>query len=210
VIDINEKGSKSIRKYPNVDLFETEKWEDFVYMYWYLKAGKHPYETVVIDTCTSLAIVCMKQILKEAGDRDPNRDPATASMRDWGKLAKLMGEQFLNYRNLPMHVIFLAQVRSVDSEDDSGETRTEHVPSLSAGPRGILMDAVDIIGYIYKREVRTIDKATKKETTKWEVRLLTGPSDTYPTKDQTGALPRVMRNPTMSEIIRLNEQHTKE
>lgn len=199
LIDINEKGSKSVRTYSG-DMFHTEKWEDVTYIYWMLQSGDHPYKTVVIDTATSLADVCIKQVLKDAGDRDPNRDPATASQRDWGKVAKLMGDLVLNFRNLPMHVIFLAQVRSVDDEE-SGETMK--VPDLSPKPRGILMSAVDIIGYLYKAEVRVVDKQTKKEKKSWEVRMLTAPHDTYPTKDQTGSLPGIMRKPTIPEIIRL-------
>lgn len=201
VVDINEKGTKSIRSYTGVDLFETEKWEDVTYLYWFLRSGDHSYETVVIDTATSLADVCLSHVLKEAGDRDPLRDPATASQRDWGKVAKLMGDLILRYRNLPMHVVFLAQVRAVDDEE-SGETLK--VPDLSPKPRGILMSAVDIIGYLYKTEVRVVNKKTRREAKDWETRLLTGPHNIYPTKDQTGALPRIMREPTMPEIIELN------
>jgi hypothetical protein len=104
----------------------------------------------------------------------------------------------LNFRNLDMHVLFTAQERTVDDPDE--ETR-ERVPDLSPGSRGTLTSCVGIIGRVYKKEVRTVDAKRKKEVSKWETRMLVGPSDEFITKDRTGQLGRIMRNPTMAQII---------
>src|ERR671937_2146652 len=51
VVDCNEKGSLSIRRFP-AKVFKVETWTDIDLAYWYLKAGKHDFETVVLDTVT--------------------------------------------------------------------------------------------------------------------------------------------------------------
>jgi hypothetical protein len=115
LIDIQEKGTKSVRNYKDVEVFPAKSWKEVVWAYWFLRAGGHDYESVILDTLTGMQNVCMVQVLKESEDRDPTKDPKTASQRDWGKLAQLMKEQLLNFRNLDMHVIFTAQERTYDT-----------------------------------------------------------------------------------------------
>jgi hypothetical protein len=91
LIDIEEEGTKSIRNYPGVEVFPAKSWSDIVYAYWFLRSGEHEYETVALDTITMMAMVCMRQVLKEAEDRDPLKDPALASQRDWGKMGQMVG-----------------------------------------------------------------------------------------------------------------------
>jgi hypothetical protein len=198
LIDVNEKGTTSARQFKGVKVFHAKSWADIVYSYWYLKEGNHPYKSVSIDTTTMMQKACIKQVLKEGEDRDPSKDPKSMSQREWGKVAELMGEMLLNFRNLDMHVLFTAQERTVDDPDE--ETR-ERVPDLSPGSRGTLTSCVGIIGRVYKKEVRTVDAKRKKEVSKWETRMLVGPSDEFITKDRTGQLGRIMRNPTMAQII---------
>lgn len=201
LIDVNERGTKSVASYKNVDVFQVDNWADITYAYWFLKASNHDYETVCIDTATQMQHVCMKHILKEAEDRDPHRDPHTPSLREWMKLAELMKPLILNIRNLPMHCVFLAQERSVDNED--GEN--ERVPDLSPGARGTLMGSVDVIGRVFQKEVRAVNKATKKETKKWQNFMLVGEHDRYPTGNRLG-LPRVIREPRMSMFIEAEKE----
>lgn len=198
VIDIQEKGTKSVRDYPGVDVIKVAKWSEIVWAYWFLRAGNHEYDSVVIDTITGMQNVCMVQVLKESEDRDPLKDPKTASQRDWGKLAQLMKEQLLNFRNLPMHVIYTAQERIQSNEE---EETVERVPDLSPGSRATATACVDIIGRVYKKEVRTVNKKTKKEVSRWQVRMLVGPHDDYVTKDRTGSLGRIMSEPTVPKIL---------
>lgn len=203
VIDINEKGTRSVRNYKDVDVLPVSKWPDIVYAYWMLREGDHRYESVVIDTLTAMQHLCMRHVLGEEADRDPHKDPNMPSRREWGKLAELMKPLILQFRNLPMHVIFTAQER-VTSDSEGGDddaAAVEHVPDLSPGSRGVAMGAVEVIGRIYQREVRAVHPRTKKEVTKWETRMLVGPHEAYATKDRTGALGRVLREPSVPKII---------
>lgn len=196
IIDINEKGTRSVRNF-SAHVFHALSWSDIAYAYWFLKAGDHEFETVCIDTATQMQHICMKQVLKESGDRDPMKDANTPVQRDWLKVSELMKPMILNFRNLPMHCVFLAQERSVDDEE-SGET--QKVPDLSPGSRGTLMASVDVIGRVFTKEVRVINKKTQRETKKWETLMLVGQHDGYPTGNRMN-LPRVIRNPTMQTFI---------
>lgn len=197
IFDVNEKGTKSARQYTDARVYPVKRWPDFTYGYWYLREVNHGFESVVIDNLTTLQQMCMSHVLKEAGDRDPNRDPSVASMRDWGKVTELMKPLLLNIRNLDMHAIFIAQERVVEDEDEE----TEHMPDLPRGIRGIATGMVDIIGRTYKKEVRKGNKKKKTSETTWEPRMLVGDHDAFVTKDRTGQLPRIVRRPTVPMFI---------
>jgi hypothetical protein len=196
IVDINERGTRSVRNYKGVKVLPVSRWDEITYAYWYLREGDHPYESVVLDTITMMQAVCIRHVLKESEDRDPNKDPAIMSQREWGKVAELMKPTLLNFRNLPMHVVFVAQERVVDDPDT--ETR-ERVPDLSPGSRATATACVEVIGRVYQREVRAV--RNKREVKAWETRLLVGPHDEYVTKDRTGSLGRIVRNPTIPSII---------
>ena len=210
LIDINEHGTRSVQDYPGVEVFHVDTWPDLVYAFWMLHDGNHKYESVVIDNLTTMQHLCMRHVLGEAADRDPNRDPAMPSRQIWGKLAELMKPEILNFRNLPMHVVFLAQERVQeisDDDSDDGIVTTMHVPDLSPGSRGTATGAVGVIGRIYRREVRATVRG--KERSQWEPRMLVGPHESYVTKDRTGQLGRIIRNPTVPMIIAANNTRSK-
>lgn len=196
IIDCNEKGTLSVRKRENVDVFSLEQWEQLDWVYWYLRSGDHEYQVAAIDTITGLAVRCMKWVLKEDALRDMSRDPLMPDKRHWGKLGEAMKDAVTRFRNLPMHVIFTAQEKTSTIEDDeAGGTLLETHPELSPAPRSMLLGAVDIAGRLYTREV---EKAGKKEI---ERRMLVGPHPRYVSKDRTGQLGLVQRRPTLANFI---------
>jgi hypothetical protein len=200
VFDINEEGTRSIQNYKDVYRYPCSDWPSIAYGYWYLKEGDHDYTTVVLDTWTQAQKLGMKQVLQEAEDRDPMRPPSTPDQRTWGKLAELMNGLTLDFRNLPMHVVFVCQERiDKNADDEEGESTPRTVPDLAPSIRGTVMSAVGIIGRVYKREVRVGEKGKTK--TKWEPRMLVGDHEDFESKDRTGVLPRVVRNPTLGTII---------
>lgn len=202
IVDINEKGTRSVRNYPGAKVFHVRAWEDLTHVYWFLREGNHNFESVVIDTITNMQHLCMKHVLGEAEDRDPNREPNMPDRRAWGKLSELMKPLLYNFRNLPMHVVFVAQERVLAEEDEGIQ---ERVPDLSPGTRGVAMGSVDLIGRIYQKEVRVVKG--KKESSKWETRMLVGPHDEYATGGRTISLGRIIRNPSVPQIIEaMNEE----
>lgn len=211
VVDINEKGTKSIRSYPGCFVYRVSKWEQLAWVYWYLREGKHEYQTVVIDTLTQAQVLCMQHVLKNAEDRDPNRPPSMARRQDWGQLGEMMKPLIFNYRNLSMHVVFVCQEKTDKSADEDEEVTNRKVPDLSPSVRGVALAAVEIIGRVYQKEVRSVNKRTKKETSKWETRMLVGAHEDYDTGNRTGTkLPRIIRNPTMQLMIEASHDMEEE
>lgn len=197
IIDCNEHGTMSVRHFKDVQKFPVDVWTDIDLAYWYLHSGDHDRETVVIDTVSSLATLCMKFVLGDEASRDPTKDPAMPSKREWGKVGELMKTQIIQFRNLPMHVIFLAQERRgfVDEDDDEAP---EIFPEVSPSIRTTLTASVDVIGRSYVREV--VEKKGGKKVRTPQYRLWVGPSGRYVTKDRLG-LPKSVGDPNITRIL---------
>lgn len=196
IADVNERGTRSARSYKGAKVFPIDNWFDLPALYWYLKKGDHPYESVAIDTLTALQALCMEQVLYEGYERDSTRDPKTPTQRDWGKTANLMKEEILKFRNLPMNVIFTAQER-ITGDPEEGEP-TLITADLPNGARGPALGAVEVIGRMYKKPL----KAKGKRLNKWEFRMLVGDHEEFDTKDRTFSLGRILREPTVPKIIK--------
>jgi phage nucleotide-binding protein len=201
IIDVNEEGTRSVASFPNCDVRTIKTWEEFVWAYWYLKEADHDYEVVLIDTLTQVQKLCMKRVLNEAEDRDPNRPPNNPERRQWGQMTETLRPYIYDFRNLPMHVVFVCQERldKGSDDDEDSEIRARYVPDLSPGLRGDAMSAVGIMGRMFVRPVRS--GKGKREKVKWEARMLVGDHDDYETKDRTNELGYIVRNPTMKKLI---------
>lgn len=201
IIDCNEKGTMSIRNMKDVKVFRIETWTDIDFIFWYLQSAKHDRKTVALDTITSLAQLCMRFVLGDESSRDPTQDPFMPSKREWGKVGELMRTVILNFRNLPMHVVFLAQERKgfTDDEDEG----TEVFPEVSPSVRSTLTAAVDIIGHQFIKEVVVKQKGGKQKS-RPDFRMRIGPHETYVTKDRSdSALPGIIRNPNLGSMIKV-------
>lgn len=185
LIDIDEEGSRSAHG-SGAHVVQVKTFDEVAHVYWYLKAGNHEFESVAIDTITTLQECAIRKVLGEAEDRDPTREPSTPDRRTWGRANQLVKQLLLDFRNLPMHVIFLAQERVVDDEDS--DEPALHTVSLPAGSRSTALGCVGLIGRIYLKEVR--DRKAKKNV--WEARILVGPHEQYDTGNRIG-LPRIIR-----------------
>lgn len=200
IVDCNEQGVESVADRPNVDVYELSTWEEVDWVYWYLRNGDHPYEVIAIDTITMLANICMKWILHDEA-RETMRDPMMPDRRHWGKLAQLMMNTIINWRNLPYHIIISAQERTTTTDDeDTGGTIIEVHPEISPAPRSTLLSAVGTIGRIYVKEV---EKEGKKSL---EWRMLVGPHEKYVSKTRIKGLPRIIRNPNLGKILEIRDK----
>lgn len=204
IIDCNEKGTLSIRHFQDVKVFKVETWTDIDLAFWWLHKGNHDRETVVIDTVTSLQMLCMKFVLGDESSRDPTKDPDMPGKREWGKVGELMKTVILNFRNLPMHTIFLAQERRGFADED--EDAPEVFPAVSPSIRETLTSAVDVIGRMYVREV--VAKKGGKKVAMPSYRLFVGPSERFVTKDRSQdegfpGLPKSVRDPSVTRILEI-------
>lgn len=189
LVDINEKGSDSVRNDYDPDVYPVEFWSELDDVYWYLAHGDHDYETVALDGVTSMQNLCMKFVLGDEASRDASRDPDMPSRGVWLKMSELMKTQITNFRNLPMNVLFTAlQRKSIIGDDDDEDQEIYYSPACSPAVSSHLEAAVGMIGYLHttqvygKRPKGSDKKAKRPRITR--TRLIVGPSDRYLTKDR--------------------------
>jgi hypothetical protein len=205
-LDINDRGTKSavgaqgINKKRPIDTFDL-----FQMAYWYLKGGNHPYVSVVIDHLSNLQKLMLNWIMKKESNWDPLKDMDMPSKRDYGGLSQLMQRWILDFRNLPMNVLFIAQENSSDDDDIDSDVPTVF-PQVTRSVRGIIGGAVDFIGQTYVRESIVSRDGKETKSTKFCMRL--GPSSKYTTKIRLPVgcakqAPAAIVNPTFESINKL-------
>jgi hypothetical protein len=201
-LDIAEKGTSSVSDVVGGKGFRVENWEDFETMYWFLRAGNHPYKTVVVDTVTMLQKFAREYILEQNG-KEKN---GVMNRSLWGQVAHLLSAWLINYRDLPMHTVFTAQDRSTDEEENANEDQViqEVGPRLSPSVAASLTAAVKIIGNTYIKEFVKVTSDGKTEKI-YSFRLRIGPHALYLTKVRKAKsiiLPNSINDPTYDKLMK--------
>ena len=203
VIDVNEKGTDTIKGIDGIDLRRITTWQEFEDGFWFLEAGTK-YKTIVIDQVTSLQSLGMDEIR----ERSSKGISDLFTKQNWGQLSGLLKEGIEKYRNLDeqYHVCFIAHERTFspgDEEDDALE------PSIGARVMpsvGSFLDgAVDAIGSTFIRESFTGKGTKKKRNVEYCMRI--GPHAYYSTKIRrpkaAGPLPDILSDPSYTKIMDL-------
>lgn len=205
-LDINERGLRSVvgaegdQKKRSIETFEM-----FQMAYWYLKNGKHPFKTVVVDHLTNLQKIMLNHIMGKEQNWDPSKDLDMPSQREYGFLSQLMQRWVLDFRNLPMNVLFIAQENS-SNDDDLDSNEHSVFPQLTRSVRGIVGGAVDFIGQTYIK-VTDVQKDGKLiPVTKFCMRV--GPNPKYVAKIRlpqtcTKQAPLAIANPSYRAIEKI-------
>lgn len=205
MVDVNDKGWDSIRRDLDPKVFPIEFWQEINDVYWYLQSGDHPFESVAIDSVTGLQNLCLKFVLGDEASRDASRDPDMPSRTVYGKVSELMKTQIINFRNLPMNVIFTARQRyrtiGGETEDEESEGQVIVQPNLSPAILDTLEQAVPLVGHLTAREVRTKSKKTGKIRRSKNRRLFVGESERYTTKERYGVFPNYIEAPNVADMI---------
>lgn len=199
LLDVKEHGTGSISDVKELDVLPVTEWSEIEEIFWYLYSGKHKYKTVVIDTVTQMQDLAVIYCKEQEGKK---RDDAT-SKNMWGQAAALMKATLINFRDLPLDVIFLAQDR-VSTEDTSLEDQiiTEVGPRLMPSVAGTINAAVSVIGQAYIKEYTTNKDGQMK--TVFSYRLRIGPHAYYLTKvrkEKAIVVPESIGNPTYEKLL---------
>jgi len=193
-VDCNEKGTDSIRGLGH-KVFPAKTWDDLEGIYWYLATGKHKFKSVVLDTVTQAMDLGMKKVLELDGHEGlPIR-------KHWGQLTTMAKNRFIDFRNLPMNVLFLAQLKNVSEEDMDDAEPYARIPALSPSVRASLGAAVSVIGYQHIKEVMTEKKGKTKVGYSYRMRI--GPSSEVLTKVRIPkglSYPTILKDPSFSQI----------
>lgn len=214
-LDVKDEGLASVGDMPKSGYFKVEDWEDFELAYWYIK--EHPeYKTIVVDTVSQLQELAIKAAVDKKASRSSvvkaKGDWGTMSRREWGDTSAIMKTWLINYRDLDRNVIFIAQDRTfnVDEEGDGVDQvlMPEVGPRLMPSVASVLNASVSVIGHTYIR-VRTVkvrdkktDKLVKKDKTEYCLRI--GPNPVYTTKvrkPKSIVVPDILLDPTYNSLI---------
>lgn len=209
LIDVKDEGTDSVADVEDLDVMEVTCWEDIEDVYWHLKQNPDKYKTVIIDTVTQLQQLIVSEIHDSKNTDKAAGDWGTMTKQDWGTVASKMKIWITNYRDLPMEVVFIAQDRTFNLDDDENpdsDLNPEVGPALSPSISKHLCAAVSIIGHTFIRN-RMVKKKIKGRTREREVKeycLRLGPSASYITKfrkPKSIELPGFLVDPTYEDIL---------
>jgi hypothetical protein len=199
VFDLNEKGTSVLigtgAKRRRIYTFEMIQKG-----YWFLKNGKHNFETAVLDTMTMAESIALNYVMGKGAEMDASKDKEMPTIRDYGSRSLLMKRLILDFRNLDMNTVFVVQERK-SKEDDIQSDDPSVFPDLSAAVGVFINAAVDIVGRMYTKE-KTIKKGNKTETIDEYFMRLKG-NQIYKAKCRVprGAYcPRIIKDPTFDKI----------
>lgn len=205
VLDIAEKGTKTLKGTKGIQVFRVTDWDDIEEMYWYLYEGrgKGKFKSVSLDQVSQMQDLA---IAKVRADRNMKaRDPM--SQRLWGDASGRMKTWLFNFRELQnqdMNVIFIAHQRTFGGEGEDEDNQID--PSIGArlmpSVSSFLNGAVSVIGNTFIRE-RFIGKG-KERVRKVDYCMRIGPHAVYRSKirrpPDAGLLPDIIVNPTFEKI----------
>jgi len=186
-----EGGTLSLAQdYPDVEVARVTSWTAVDKLYGALY-NNNPYKTIILDSLSEIQKFSMAPVTKDVVAKDSSRDPDIASVREWGKNGEQMRRLVRALRDLPCNTIFTALSRE-EKDEHSGMTKIR--PALPGQMKGEVAGYVDIVAYMYKKEVRTGGEREMKTL------LLTQGTERQVAKDRSGQLPPLMEAPTMKDI----------
>jgi hypothetical protein len=185
-----EGGTLSLADMPDINIVRLTSWTAVDRLYGSLY-DKNPYKTIIVDSLSELQKFSMSEIMRAVVTKDSDRDPDIASLREWGKNSEQVRRFVRAFRDLQCNVIFTALV-SEDRDEHSGVVKTR--PSLPGKLKGEVSGYVDIVLYMYKKEVRVDGSREIK------VLVLTNGTERQQAKDRSGRLPELLEAPTMQTV----------
>lgn len=192
VVDV-EGGTMSLsHSYPDVKVVRVRTWKELQLVYNELYTGRHPYQTVVVDSLTETQKFSMMNIMSDLARAKPEADPDIPSVREWGKNIEQTRRFVRGFRDLPMHTIFTCLAKG----DKNARTGIiEKKPSLGGKLADEVAGFLDIVTYAYAKQIHDGDQIAYKRL------LLTAATETNVAKDRSGRLPMVVEDPTMAQLF---------
>lgn len=222
-LNIKDEGDDSIADVKGINVMDIKCWDDLEVTYWWLVANPTRYVTVVLDTMSQLQQLAILKVIGAEGRKGKQAgDWGSMTKQDWGKVSSMMKVWITNYRDLDMDVVFIAQDRTFNL-DDEGESESsldpEVGPAMSPSIAKHLNASVHFIGntFIRRRQIEKTEKVPSKvkpgkflEKTRTvdviEYCLRVGPNPVYVTKVRKPkhiTPPSVLVDATYEALIKL-------
>lgn len=211
LLDCKDDGDDSITGVKDAKVMDITEFVDLEHVYWWLRDNPDEFNTVAIDTVTQLQQVLVEEVANEKGVKEGKSagDWGTMTRKDWGEIAAKMKTWITNFRDLKMEVVFIAQDRVFNVDDEhsvDGMIDPEVGPRLSPSVMSHLCAAVSVIGHTFIRaktkKVKVKGRVKEKEVKEYCLRL--GPSASYITKlrkPKDIRVPDFLTNPTYEDIL---------
>jgi len=206
ILDFREQGTDSISHYgDDIKILPVEDIDEVDQLYWYLREGNHPYQTIAWENVGQ----AQDLFVKKAKEEDGKDEDSHAHKGIWGDAAAKFKSRVMDYRDLPMHTIFTSHPRVTESDEedeDAGGIAPEVGPRTMPSVATTLVGAVNIIGHTFIRESATRDEEGKlHREMQYAMRL--GPHPYYLTKvrkpPDKGVTPEYIINPNFEELMKV-------
>lgn len=167
-------------------------------------------KTVVIDNITELQALSLEGIvalqLKDRKKKDKDITIDDVYLEDYGKSSAQLARVLRGFRDLPMHVIYIAHKK--DKVRKGTNTVESSMPSLTNKLCTSVMGYMDFVWYLYPVDEQIVNG--EEITTETHRYLLTQPYNNYAAKtrgaDFAKRIGMTIRDPDMSEIMSVYTQ----
>jgi len=178
-----ESGLLSIKDAPNLDAIEVKEAFEIEQIAELLENKTLDYDTVCLDSVTEMAEILLSQ--EKAKSKDPRRA--------YGEVIEVMIKTMRRFRDLPMHVVFIAK-QSRERDESSGMFHYQPMMVGAKLPTQIpyFFDEVLVL--------RTFDDENEKGKTVTSRWLQTKIGQNYIAKDRSGKL-EGFESPDLAAII---------
>lgn len=192
-----EGGTMTIRD-TDADVMPIRSSKDMEDSIFYLANSKHDYESVIFDTVTAMQDVLSAEVgLTKVLKLGPTKgvDPRNT----YGQIAAHIRHYILLLNALPMNVVFTAQLRFRDRDEDRNDPEEglyPLVPDVSPSILRTLTAAPDVIGRTFVRDAGS--------ESIYGVQF--GPDHRSVAKHRNLGLPKEVRNLTIPKLIKLTKE----
>lgn len=217
-VNIRDNGTDSIADVKGIKVFNIEDTDDLEDLKMFLLHDKgKTYKTLVLDTMSQLQEVFVEEVIAKKKVNLKGKNPGdwgTMQKGDWGEVASKLKALIIELRDLPMEVVFIAQDRTFNMDDEDGDNQLmpEIGPRLMPSVVGVLNAAVSVVGCTFvKRKIITkkSSKSNKKiQVEKFSYCLRLGPNPVFVTKvrkPRSTQAPDFIEDPTYDDIIAVIE-----
>ena len=178
-----EAGLLSIKDAKNVTAIEVKEAAEIEEIAQLLESGKLDYDTVCLDSVTEMSEIVLANEFKK------NKDPRKA----YGEVIQIMTKTMRRFRDLPIHVVFIAKQQEVRDE----ATGMFHYQPMMVGAKLPTQIPYFFDEVLCLRTFDVEDDKGKKTTERW---LQTTLGSNYIAKDRSGKL-EPLEKPDLSLII---------
>lgn len=168
-------------------------------------------KTVVIDNITELLTLALESLttsqLSERRKKNKNYTVDEVYLEDYGVAGKRLARILRGFRDLPMHVIYIAHKK--DKMRQGTNTLEESKPNMTEKLGTAVMGYMDFVWYLYTAD-ETMGSEEEGYYTETHRYLLTQPMNNYAAKTRGSEFAKnlgaVVVDPTFPEIMRVYKE----